>query len=651
MTFKSSFIVAALCAATAVTATPATSKFVNQANAHDIQELSFEQWQQVENAMAKVQQEFDSKTNPSIMNDLFEEASRKVDNAAHKVTDTYRPIVEEAEEGYEQAKHNIEELYGSAFDSVLDISREILGNVEAVAEEAFEAIEHAAENAEEAIQDWSHSAQETYDQMAHIGGNIISDAWKATQALRVEVAENVDGWEKTVRMAAFPDYQIRFKQPKICDADVKQISGYLDVGESKHFFFWFFEARENPKDAPVVLWLNGGPGCSSMTGLFMELGPCSVNKDGSEDTYNKYSWTRKTNMIFLDQPTNVGFSYGDGVSNTVAAGKDVYALLNLFFSQYNQYADNDFHIAGESYGGHYVPQFALEIHQHNTGKSQAFIADASENAVKKINLKTILIGNGLTDPLNQYDGYAEMACNSDYDPVLTDAQCDEMRAAMPRCKSLIESCYSSDSVFSCVPASIYCNRVTIQPYQETGKNVYDVRDDCEDKENLCYPILGKVQNYLNLPHVQKELGVKVKEYKSCNMQININFQFAGDWMKGIFVEAVKDLIEDGIEALIYSGSADYICNWIGNENWTRQLVWSGQDKFVNSEFKNWTVIDDGSIKGKKGKEVLTGNSRSSGEGLTFLKVNDASHMAPYSQPHATLEMYERWLFKGYSKAF
>lgn len=97
----------------------------------------------------------------------------------------------------------------------------------------------------------------------------------------------------------------------------------------------------------------------------------------------------------------------------------------------------------------------------------------------------------------------------------------------------------------------------------------------------------------------------------------------------------------------------YICNWIGNENWTRQLEWSGQDKFVNSEFKNWTVIDDGSIGGKKnkGNKILAGNSRSSGEGLTFFKLHGASHMAPYSQPHSSLEMYEQWLFKGYSKAF
>jgi cathepsin A (carboxypeptidase C) len=190
--------------------------------------------------------------------------------------------------------------------------------------------------------------------------------------------------------------KLRIKDPKVLGVDkVKQYSGYLDVEDDKHFFFWFFESRGNPETDPVVLWLNGGPGCSSLTGLFMELGPSSVANNATT-VDNPYSWNSNASIIFLDQPVNVGYSYSDnGVSNTQAAGKDVYAFLTMFFDKFPEYAKQDFHIAGESYAGHYIPQFAKEILDHKK---------------TNINLKSIAIGNGLTDGLTQYNYYRPMAC-------------------------------------------------------------------------------------------------------------------------------------------------------------------------------------------------------------------------------------------------
>ena len=158
-------------------------------------------------------------------------------------------------------------------------------------------------------------------------------------------------------------YSLRTKKvdPKSLGVDkVKQYSGYLDDDEDdKHLFYWFFESRNDPENDPVVLWLNGGPGCSSLTGLFMELGPSSINKK-VELVHNPSSWNSNASVIFLDQPVNVGYSYsGSSVSNTVAAGKDVYALLTLFFKQFPEYAKQPFHISGESYAGHYVSSRSL----------------------------------------------------------------------------------------------------------------------------------------------------------------------------------------------------------------------------------------------------------------------------------------------------
>lgn len=300
----------------------------------------------------------------------------------------------------------------------------------------------------------------------------------------------------------------------------------------------FFESRNDPKNDPVVLWLNGGPGCSSLTGLFMELGPSSVNKKIKLD-YNPYSWNNNASVIFLDQPVNVGFSYSGGsVSNTVAAGKDVYALLTLFFEQFSEYAHQDFHISGESYAGHYIPVFASEILSHKK---------------RNINLKSVLIGNGLTDGLTQYAYYRPMACGEGgYPAVLDEASCRAMGNALPRCQSLIENCYNSENVWSCVPASIYCNNAMMGPYQRTGQNVYDIRGKCEDTSNLCYSELGWISDYLNQEHVQKALGAEVSKYDSCNFDINRNFLFQGDWMKP-FHRLVPGLLER-IPVLIYAVS-------------------------------------------------------------------------------------------------
>ena len=271
----------------------------------------------------------------------------------------------------------------------------------------------------------------------------------------------------------------------------------------------------------------------------MELGPASINKK-LEVVYNDFSWNQNASVIFLDQPVNVGYSYGSAsVSNTVAAGKDVYALMTLFFKQFPEYAKQDFHIAGESYAGHYIPVFASEILSHKK---------------RNINLKSVLIGNGLTDGYTQYEYYRPMACGGSVWPrVLPESECKSMDNALPRCQSLIENCYNSDSVWSCVPASIYCNNAMIGPFQRTGYNVYDVRGKCEDSSNLCYAALGPISEWLNKREVREALGAEVDSYDSCNFDINRSFLFQGDWMQP-FHRLVPGLLEQ-IPVLIYAGDA------------------------------------------------------------------------------------------------
>lgn len=99
-----------------------------------------------------------------------------------------------------------------------------------------------------------------------------------------------------------------------------------------------------------------------------------------------------------------------------------------------------------------------------------------------------------------------MACNNTYKPVLDQDTCDSMAEAYPKCAKMISNCYERPSVFTCLPASMYCNNKMIQPYQASGQNPYDVRVECEGGQ-LCYPILKAIEKYSNLPEVKNELGV------------------------------------------------------------------------------------------------------------------------------------------------
>lgn len=422
--------------------------------------------------------------------------------------------------------------------------------------------------------------------------------------------------------ASLPNHQLRIKAtPEDLGIDsVKQYSGYLDVeDEDKHFFYYFFESRNDPKNDPVILWLNGGPGCSSLTGLFFELGPSSIDKH-LKPVYNPHSWNANASVIFLDQPINVGYSYSSqSVSNTVAAGKDVYAFLQLFFKNFPEYAKLDFHIAGESYAGHYIPAFSSEILTHED---------------RNFNLTSVLIGNGLTDPLVQYEYYEPMACGEGGEPsVLEPDECQNMLDGLPRCLSLINSCYESGSVWSCVPATIYCNNGQMGPYQRTGRNVYDIRTMCEGS-SLCYKDLEYIDNYLNLPEVKKALGAEVDEYQSCNFDINRNFMFAGDWMKP-YQKNVIDLLEKDLPVLIYAGDKDFICNWLGNQAWTNKLEWSGSQGFSKAPVRSWKVD------GKEAGEVKNYKH------FTFLRVFGGGHMVPYDQPENALDMVNRWIKGDY----
>ena len=347
----------------------------------------------------------------------------------------------------------------------------------------------------------------------------------------------------------------------------------------------------------------------------MELGPCKPTKGGNDTVTNKYSWNNNANVIFLDQPVNVGFSYTGGKSPTTSDGaaEDVLAFLHLFISTYSKYSKLPFHVTGESYAGHYIPAIGHAILESNKLVEKKIVS------LSKINFVSMAIGNGLTDPLIQYQYYPEMAADKKYGPILDESAINTMRSKYKSCKSMIAACYKSKTPFSCVPASFYCNSAMIQPFQSTGLNIYDIRKTCDPSNPLCYDILNDIEAYLNTPSVQDALGVDV-QYEGCKRDINLNFLLAGDWMHP-YVSYVGPILEAGIKVLIYAGDADFICNYLGNKAWALALEWSGAEKFNSAKDVKWVS----NLTGREAGEFRMHKN------FAYLRVYEAGHMVPYDQ--------------------
>lgn len=404
--------------------------------------------------------------------------------------------------------------------------------------------------------------------------------------------------------------------------NVTQLYGYIDVhNKTRHMFYWMFESRSNPATDPFVLWMTGGPGCSSLLALFFENGPYKVDEQLNLHL-NPYSWNSNATVIWVDQPVGTGFSYssnGDvGVISEDEMAQDMYEFLQLFFSKNDKYLNNDFYIFGESYGGHYVPALSARIYRGNTKKEGL-----------NINIKGSGIGNGLVDPYVQY-GYYPLYAQDNH--VLDAAAVGLMKAMTPVCLDLIKYCATNSTLgwAACINAYTICNMVDLTPIEFNGLNPYDIRENCT-VQPLCYDFTA-ITKYLSQSSVKEALGVPVDRlWQQCNRLVDLKLVFAGDWMLN-YADDVTLLLESGHRIIVYAGEDDYICNWYGNHAWPEALEWSGASAYHSAPNSTWSVAGSAAGEGK------TAN------GLTFLKVYKAGHMVPYNQPKNALDMFTRFIF-------
>ncbi|KAL4110569.1 hypothetical protein PRIC1_002260 [Phytophthora ramorum] len=427
---------------------------------------------------------------------------------------------------------------------------------------------------------------------------------------------------KPIRVTTFNGVQ----EDHFCGS-TKQDSGYIKLPNKvdDHYFFWYFEARSSPETAPLVLWLTGGPGGSSMLALLTENGPCHVRPDLSTEN-NPYSWTNEANVVWIDQPTNVGFSYGpdpkDADNNEDNVAENLYWFLQGFLERHPELQGREFFISGESYGGHYVPAAAQFIAQQNRRRLQE---------VMHINLQGISIGNGCTNPVIQNPHFIDMATNA-YNISLVGS--DELAALKENavlCGQKMEACQIQPSL--CPDADLFCEENVNSVFMTAKRNPYDIRQPCETSDTDIIQCIANdfIAPYLNSPNLRRFLHVDkhVGDWQMCNVEVNYAFADSFDVMMSTS-SFVAELLDDGVRVLIYAGDADLECNWSGNLAWLQALEWSGTSSF-NAAKAHDMVVD-----GEAAGSVI-----SSGQ-LTFTRVFNAGHMVPQDQPAVALEMINKF---------
>ncbi|KAH8080720.1 serine carboxypeptidase [Cristinia sonorae] len=376
---------------------------------------------------------------------------------------------------------------------------------------------------------------------------------------------------------------------------VYQASGYGDISANESVWFWFFAARKNPETAPLILWLNGGPGSSSMEGIFDVNGPCRINNDSSSVSHNPTSWNEVANIIYVDQPIGVGFSHGvTTVNSTGAAAMDMWKFMQIFFAdpRFSKYQKLDFGLWTQSYGGHYGPTFSAYFLQQNAAIANGTVSGTT------INLKTLGIGNGLTDGLIQYPGYITYASSNPYHPLVNDSIILGSSLAWSEflgCKDQITLCRTTGEDALCSLAQQYCNTFILNVLIGTY-DYYYVPSERPD------PYPADFTEYINSENVTSKIGAE-GTWADFSPLVYANFAATGDWVRSAR-EDLETVINAGVRTLIFAGDA------------VDALETKFADEYKQQSFANYTV---------RGESA--GLFKNAGT-LSYLRVFGAGHEVP-----------------------
>lgn len=480
-----------------------------------------------------------------------------------------------------------------------------------------------------------------------------------------------------VPLPADPDEHLVTSLPLLEEGvfPTKHWAGLLPASSEgdKYFFYWLFapDTTQSPDlgdtDIPLLIWLNGGPGCSSMDGLFLENGPLRFELAEGGSKYQlvpaEHSWHKApAYTLYIDQPVGTGLSFTTSKSypsNDKEVNTDFYYFLQSFlkvhgdkFVSEDHKLNREFYFSGESHAGHYIPSMIAYILDQNEKIGSSSPSGAEEKDVF-VGVSGAAIGNGWMDPFHQYAA-AEAAYGHSIIGRAQMASLDEMEK---RCQADLNSKrYTSATCFDLL------DKVVDQSYGGKSSfkvSQYDARKFESKHGSRTFPPGHKtVETYLGgsgtAAGMSKALMQEVLEaihatpsreagqaYRECT-DPPYNALSHQDGL-GVVNEVVKILEhdadgEEAVRLLFFNGVDDLICNHVGNEILLEKLPWAHKDEWIKATRTAWKSKAEASDK-------ISGYIKEH-KNLLFLKVMESGHMVPMDVPEVALDMVRLFLHGG-----
>lgn len=400
-------------------------------------------------------------------------------------------------------------------------------------------------------------------------------------------------------------------------------------GTEKYIHYWFIQAEKNPKKAPLFFWTNGGPGCSGLMGLFEEIGPYKPNKDLKLE-YNPYTWNKFANIVYVEQPVGVGYSYSnykkDYSSNDKLSARDNLAFTLEFLNTFPEFKKNQLYITSESYGGHYAPLWAREIIKYN------------KKTADKLNFKGFIIINpyvnyltGNESSVETYWGHQKMPLHLWRKFKKHNCKTTTPTYLKNKCNSIlyeIEDKIGKINPYAMdYPLCLSNQQVNLMRFiNKKGHIQKEVYNPCEDKFTDAYLNLNSVKRIIKSPK-------KVK-WSQCSDIAQYRYKDTYTHIEKV----IKDMFYDDelahLDVLIMSGTNDSICGTVGTQKWIESLklrnVVDWEQYFVAEEPSGYIskFVGHGVNKPKK---------------LFLATVNFAGHEVPAYKPQEAFYIASRFI--------
>jgi len=341
--------------------------------------------------------------------------------------------------------------------------------------------------------------------------------------------------------------------------------------------------------------------------MFTENGPLHIDPGSRDWKVNPWSWNTNFNLVFLDQPVGTGLSVvkksEDYATTEEQVAEMFYQWKNGFLNKYPEFKGRSLYITGESYAGEYIPFMANRL---LTGMKDLGNQDPT------FELKGVSMGNPWVDPSIQNPAYLSFSL---YSNIITLEDYFKLEPAFEACGTLMK--YGESTAQNA--CEVLLTAIIRDSHGQLRFNWYDYTKPCPPGLALCYDF-DYLDKFFASKSVKAVEGFSAsKTWSDCSNTVYTKLK-KRDW-KVSSIPQVSDLLEAGVKVLVYAGDKDFICNWVGQENWTNAVKWSGKDGFNSALVKSEHY----------GDKKCSGN-------FAFVKVPNAGHMVPLDQPELAFSM-------------